>query len=142
MLSRISPTHDIVSLREAMNRLFDDTFSPVMEGERIAQLPLDVYGTENEFMVLATVPGAGPDDVSITVEGETLTIRGEIPAPIDNVEYIYSERFHGKFLRTLRLNAPIDVDGIEASFDKGVLTLLLPKAEAAKPKQIAIKAKK
>jgi HSP20 family protein len=124
-----------------MNRLFDEGVAPVMEGERVAQLPLDVYGTENEFVVLASVPGAGPDDVNITVEGETLIIRGEIPALLDNVEYIYGERFHGKFLRTLRLNAPIDVDGIEASFANGVLTLLLPKAEAAKPKQIAIKAK-
>jgi HSP20 family protein len=141
MLSRINPSRDIVTLREAMNRLFDESFSSVMSGERVTQLALDVYGTENEFVVEAAVPGASPDDVSITVEGETLTISGEIPERLENVEYIYGERFHGKFLRTLRLNAPIDVDRIEATFENGVLTLVLPKMEAAKPKQIAIKAK-
>lgn len=141
MLSRINSSCDIVTLREAMNRLFDESFSSVMSRERVTQLALDVYGTENEFVVEAAVPGASPDDVSITVEGETLTISGEIPERLEYVEYIYGERFHGKFLRTLRLNAPIDVDRIEATFEKGVLTLVLPKVEAAKPKQIAIKAK-
>jgi HSP20 family protein len=142
MLSRVNPARDVVTLREAMNRLFDESFFGT-EGssERMAQLPIDVYGTDNEFVILAALPGVSLDDVKITVEGETLTISGEIPSLLENVDYLYSERFHGKFIRTLRLNAPFDVDKIEATLEKGILTLVLPKAEAAKPKQITIKAK-
>lgn len=142
MLNRISPTRDIMALREAMNRLFDDSFSHAASGEdRIARLPIDVYGTENEFVVLVAVPGVSLDNINITVERETLTISGEIPEPLANVEYVYNERFYGKFLRNLRLSAPVDVDKIEATLENGVLKLILPKAEAAKPRQIEIKTK-
>jgi HSP20 family protein len=138
---RFNPARDIMSMREAMNRLFDESAWFDADSSRVAQLPIDVYSTENDFVVTAAVPGLNPDDVSITVEGETLTISGEVNAPVENVDYIFCERFHGQFIRTLRLNAPIDMDGIEATFENGILTLVLPKAEAAKPKQIAVKSK-
>ena len=142
MLSTLSATRDLSTLREAMNRFFDESFATGSEQtERMARLPIDVYGTENEFVVLASLPGVTLDDITITVEGETLTITGELPGYLENVDYIYSERFHGKFIRTLRLNAPVDMDNIEATLENGTLTLTLPKAEIAKPKKIAIKAR-
>ncbi len=147
-LTRWDPTREVLSLRDAMNRLLDDTLVRGMldwatqdSGPRVARLPLDVYTTDNEIVVVAPVPGINPDDVEITLEGETLTIRGEIPARLENVDYVFSECYHGPFSRTLQLNVPIDVDKVEATFENGMLTLVLPKAEAVKPKVIKVQAK-
>jgi HSP20 family protein len=124
------------SLYEAVDRL--NSWSEQDSGPRAARLPVDAYSTDNEIVVSATLPGVNPDDVSITVEGDTLTIKGEIPAPVENVSTLLSERYHGPFSRKLQLNVPVDVNRIEASFEAGVLTLVLPKAEESKPKQIKV----
>jgi HSP20 family protein len=130
------------SLREAMNRLMDEElFGRDGERERLARLPIDVYSTDDEIVVSAAIPGVDPDSVNITVEGDSLIISGETPAMIDNVDWSIIERFHGKFTRSLTLNVPIDTDNIEATFDRGLLTLVLPKAEAIKPKKIEVKTK-
>lgn len=137
-----TPRRDMIALREAMNRLIDDEFfSRDGERERLARLPIDVYSTDDEIVVTAAIPGLEPEAVSITVEGDTLVISGETPPMIDNVEWSVIERFHGKFTRSLTLNVPIDTDNIEATFDKGLLHLVLPKAEAIKPKKIEVKTK-
>ncbi|MBN1120648.1 MAG: Hsp20/alpha crystallin family protein [Anaerolineae bacterium] len=135
---------NMFALRDAMNHLFDESFSRhggTTDGGA-AYLPIDVYSTENEFVVTAAVPGLSPEDVSITMEAETVTISGEMPPHLENVDYLFSERFHGSFSRTLQLNVPIDSDKVEASFENGILTLVLPKAEALKPRKIEIKASK
>ncbi|MCC6905604.1 MAG: Hsp20/alpha crystallin family protein [Anaerolineae bacterium] len=130
-------TRDLFGLMRDMMEAID------MDGGRanVARLPLDAYATENEIVVTAAVPGVKPEDVEITVEGDTLTIRGEIPGRIENVSYVFSEQFHGPFSRTLQLNVPVDQDRIEAQFENGVLTLTLPKAEAIRPKVIKVTAK-
>jgi len=74
-------------------------------------------------------------------EGDTLTIRGELRPPLDNVEYLFQERSHGAFARTLMLNVPVAAEKAEAVFENGVLTLTLPKAEEVKPKVIKVKSK-
>ena len=79
-----------------------------------------------------------PEDVEITLEGDTLTIRGERPGPIDNVDYVMRERPYGKFQRTLNINIPVDADKAEAKYEHGLLTLSIPKAEAVKPRTIAV----
>ena len=79
---------------------------------------------------------------SVTLEGDTLSIHGEFKAPMENVEYVFQERSFGKFSRTLTINVPVDVNKVEATFDSGVLTITLPKAEAARPKTIKVEAKK
>jgi HSP20 family protein len=132
----------MIALREAMNRLIDDEFfNRDGDRDRLARLPIDVYSTDDEIVVTAAIPGIDPEAVNITVEGDTLVISGETPPMIDNVDWSVIERFHGKFSRSLTLNVPIDTDNIEATFDKGLLTLMLPKAEAIKPKKIAVKTK-
>jgi HSP20 family protein len=144
-VTRWNPAREAMSLRSAMDRLLDDSFvrpwSTQDSGQRVANLPIDAYSTENEIVVMAAVPGVNPEGVEITVEGESLTIKGEIPEAVENVNYVFSERFHGPFARTLQLNVPIDMEQIEATFDNGVLTLVLPKAEEVRPKVIKVQAK-
>ncbi len=86
------------------------------------------------------MPGVKPEDVNITYEGNAVTISGEIPAPAENVEWIIQETAYGPFRRTLELNVPVHADKAEATFENGVLTITIPKAEAVKPKPIKVKA--
>ncbi len=144
-LTRWDPISDIVNLRQAMDRLFEETFAragwqPVAQ-DRVLRLPVDAYSTPDEVVILASVPGVNPEDVEITLEGETLTIRGELPALPENVNCLLQERAHGKFARTLTLNVPVNPDKAEAVFQNGVLTLRIPKAEAVRPKTIKVSAK-
>jgi HSP20 family protein len=142
---RWEPFKDLMNLREAMDRLFED--SMVRSGPRWTaaearcELPLDVYTTDEELVILASVPGIKPEEVEITIEGETLTIKGEVPGPVENVAYAAQERPYGKFQRVLRLNIPVQADKAEATFDRGVLTLTLPKQEETKPRTIKITSK-
>ncbi len=144
---RWNPNRDFVSLREAMDRLFEDSWvRPVRTGWEAREhapawrLPVDVYSTEEEIVIQAAVPGLAPEDVEITIEGDTLTIRGELPAALENVNYLFQERPAGKFIRVLSLNIPVDADKSEATFVNGLLTLTIPKAEAIRPRQIKVKA--
>ena len=103
------------------------------------RLPLDAYATDEEIVITAGVPGLKPEDLEITLEGDVLTIEGSLPEPLENVDYLFHERPRGKFHRSLTLNVPIKPEEAEATFDRGELRLILPKAEEAKPKVIRIK---
>ncbi len=143
-LVKFAPMHEMRTLRNAMSRMLDDAWiarGAENGGARVAPLPLDAYTTDNEIVVIAPVPGVSPNEVEITVEGDTLTIQGEIPARLENVNYVFAERFVGPFKRTLQLNVPVDVDKIEATFEDGVLTLVLPKAETVRPRIIKVQTK-
>ena len=107
------------------------------ESPRAMRLPLDVWATPESFKIAAYVPGVNPEDVEITFEGDELTIRGELPAAEESGEALRSELYHGRFERRLTFNA----DGIEAHFSNGLLTLVVPKAEAVRPKQIKVQVK-
>ena len=138
------PFHEAISLRDAMNSLFQDSFVrpggvPAQSG--LTALPLDVSETENEFVVKASLPGIKPDDVQITVHGDTLTIRGEskVEEEKKGEHWHLRERRSGVFQRSLSLSAPVDSDKAQADFDHGVLTLRLPKSESAKPRQIKVR---
>jgi len=133
----------MVRLSDAMDRMFEDAWTRPRpaRGEREVRLPLDVYTTPSEIVLTANVPGLKPEDVQVTVEGDTLSIDGEFKAPMENVEYIFQERPYGKFSRKLTINVPVDANKVEATFDSGVLTVTLPKAEAARPKTIKVEAK-
>lgn len=139
------PMSDLITLQQAMDRLFDEAWGRRglgwRRGERVDLLPVDVYTTADEVVVQASVPGVDPNDVEITIEGETLTIKGERKPPLENVEYQIQERRHGPFARTLSLGVPVQADKAEATFDQGVLTLTIPKAEEVRPKVIKVKSK-
>jgi HSP20 family protein len=147
-LIRRHPWRETTTLREAMNQLFEESMvrpqaQRWIEGpqERERRLPLDVYTTPEEIVISASLPGLTPDEVDISIEGETLTIRGELRQPLENVTYLFQERAYGTFSRTLTLNVPVEAENAEAVFENGVLTLTLPKAEETKPKVIKVKNK-
>lgn len=146
-VTRWNPLREMVTLREAMDQLFEDSVVRPVGSRRagtrelLFRLPLDVYTTPEEIVIVASLPGLTPDEVDIAIEGDTLTIRGELRPPLENVEYLFQERTWGTLSRTLTLNVPVDADKAEAVFENGVLTLTLPKTEETKPKVIKIRSK-
>ncbi len=144
-ITRWDPFREAVTLREAMDRLFEDSYVPsrrrAEQREQAFRLPLDAYVTPGEIIIVANMPGVKPENVEITIEGDTLTIKGERPAPFENVDYVLQERTFGKFQRTLNINIPVDANKAEAKFENGLLTLTIPKAEAVKPKTISVVSK-
>jgi len=141
----LDPRAEWESMWELMDRLADEGWGRrglgVRGGERVHLLPVDVYATQNELVIQASVPGLNAEDVEITIEGETVTIKGERKAPLENVDYYIQERRFGPFGRTITLNIPVQAEAAEALFEKGVLTLTIPKAEEIRPKVITVKTK-
>lgn len=145
---RWEPFSDLMSLREAMDRLFEESFvrpgswllAPFGGGE----LAIDMYETDNEIVVTAALPGVKPEDVDISITGDLLTIKGETKAEtkVEKANYLRQERRYGAFSRTVSLPVPIQADKAEAKFKDGILTLSIPKAEEAKPKVIKVKTEK
>jgi HSP20 family protein len=137
------PFREAVSLRDAVNSLLLDSFvrpSGAPAGNGRGVLPIDVAENENEFVIKASLPGVKPEDVQITVHGDTLTIRGETRADEEKKggHWHVRERRFGQFQRSLSLATPVDADRAQAQYEHGVLTLTLPKAEQAKPHQIKV----
>ncbi len=141
-VTRWDPLRDMITMRQAVDRMLDEAFARGTEtrGTGAWLLPMDAYITDEAIVIRADVPGIKPEEIEITLEGDTLAIRGEIRREEDSQrKYVLLERPTGKFERTLNINTPIDHEGVEASFKDGVLTLTLPKAEAVKPRQITVK---
>jgi HSP20 family protein len=103
-------------------------------------LPVDVRVEGEEYLLTAAVPGLRAEDVNVEVLGEEVTIRAEIPAPQADPKaaWLLRERRYGKFARTLTFPVELDSAHAEAHVENGVLSLRLPKAEAAKPKQVKV----
>ncbi|MBN1661218.1 MAG: Hsp20/alpha crystallin family protein [Anaerolineae bacterium] len=136
------PLGTLMTMQQAMDRLYDEAYGrrpEYRQSERVELLPVDAYSTPEEVVILASVPGLNPEDVDITIEGETLTIRGATLPPQEDVDYVIQERRFGPFSRTLTLNVPVQAEKAEAAFENGVLKLTIPKAEKIKPRQIKVK---
>ena len=146
VLDRYEPYREMAALRDMVSGLFSDA-SPrgafFNTGNSVSALPLDVSETSDDFVVEANLPGVNPDDVQITVHGDTLTIRAQVHSEDEKSgkNWLVRERRGGVFQRSLTLHAPVDSNRAAASFDHGVLTLKLPKAEEAKPKTIKLQPK-
>ncbi len=145
-LTRYDPFPEMISLRQAMNSLLEDSvISPLrwrsLDGEALSPA-LDVHQTPDELVVTASLPGLKPEDIDITITGQTLHIKGEFKADekVERDQYLYRERRFGSFSRQLQLPVRVQGDRAEATFENGVLTLRVPKAEEVKPRQIQIKA--
>lgn len=141
---RPSPFGELLSLRQAMDRLFEDSFvrppgwgSGSLDG---FGLPVDVSMTAEELVIEAQLPGVKLEDVDITVENGRLTIRAETGAERseDNGDFLIREIRRGSFNRTLNLPSGLEPDKAAATFEDGILTLRIPKAEEVKPRQIRI----
>jgi HSP20 family protein len=144
IVRRPSPLGEIMSLRQAMDRLFDDdVFRPLrwipgaVDGPA---LPLDVTTNKDELMVEASLPGIKPEDVEITIENGTLTISGRTADErrVEEGSYLVQEIRRGAFSRSVTLPNGLEPDKATADFEHGVLTLRIPKAEETKPRQIRI----
>ena len=141
---RWDPFREMVTLREAMDSLFENAMiTPLTGGQQQmgGNLPLDVTENEDNFVVKASVPGIDPNDLDITVNADVLTIKGEMKAEQEKQgeRYHLRERRWGSFTRSINLPAPVKADAVEADYHNGVLTLTLPKTEEVKPKRITIK---
>jgi len=141
-LTRWEPVREMMTLREAMDRLFDDAFTRPLSLSGVSAMPnLDVVETNDEIVVKAALPGLKADDVQITVTGDTLTLRGEFKQETENGDATYHlrERRTGSFERTISLPVDVQTEKAKADFENGVLIVTLPKSEAVKPKTISIK---
>ncbi len=138
---RQSPFQEMQRLRREMDQLFSDLMGrsgpPMSSGVYPA---LNVTEDGDKILVQAELPGINPEDLTISIEGKTLTLRGERkPDAVENVSYHRRERRAGKFHKALTLPYEINADAVEAECKNGLLKLVLPKAEHAKPKKISVK---
>ena len=143
-LTRWEPMREMMTLREAMDRLFDDAFTRPLSLSGVSTSPaIDMYQTSDEVVVKASLPGLKAEDVDITVTGETLTLRGEYKQEEEQKETNYHIREHryGSFQRSILLPTDVQSNKAKADFENGILTITMPIAEEVKPKSITIKAK-
>ena len=126
-----------------LNRALDQAFSGVA-GSRVWVPALDVAERGDAYVIHAELPGVSPDQVDVSFEQNVLTIRGTKPASFDVAEegelrMFAAERVHGSFERSVRLPEFVDAENIEANFTNGLLTVTVPKAQAAQPRKITIR---
>ena len=143
-LIRWEPAREMMTLREAMDRLFDDAFTrPLSLRDGWSAPAIDMYQTDDEIIVKAALPGFKPDEVQINVTGEVLTLKGEVKQQEEKKERAWHmrEQRWGTFERSVVLPTDVVSDKAKAEFENGILTISLPKAEEVKPKVINIKAK-
>lgn len=143
---RWDPSRDLVSLRQAMDRLFEESFvrpSGFTLELGGGNIPIDIYQTENTVEVKATLPGVKPDEVDISITGDTLTIKAERKEEkeVKEKDYIRKENRYGIVSRSITLPVEVKAEKAEATFENGVLNLTLPKSEVVKPKQVKVQAK-
>ncbi len=102
--------------------------------------PINVYESDDRFILKAEVPGMGPNEVDVSITGETLTLRGERRRPDGIREELYrrQERLFGRWSRSVTLPERIDGAAVTASCAHGILTVVLPKTSEARPRQIAV----
>jgi len=131
---------EVDRLQQDMNRLFE-TYSPLRQRQAAGYPAMNIWTNEQGVMLTAETPGVHPDDIDINVVGETLTLTGQrTPDKLDQGDrYHRQERGYGKFTRSIQLPFPVDVNQVEATFQNGVLHISLPRAEASKPRKIAVK---
>ena len=146
-MDRWEPLRDMMSLRDAMERLIQENFArpagsilPAMRGA----VALDVIEKGDSFEVRASLPGVKPENVHIMVQGDRVTLRGDASEDEERKgdkkedNWILRERRYGSFYRSVTLPAQLDADRATARFENGVLVLEIPKAETAKAKQVPI----
>ncbi len=145
-ITRWDPFAELATLRSTVDSIFDDrpwrALGAVPNGGE-ANFPVDLYETKESVVVKASLPGVKPEDIDISITAGVLTLKGESKEEHEEKKenYYRRERRHGSFVRQFALPSEVDSANPDAVFDHGVLTLTLPKAEAAKPKTIKVQAK-
>jgi HSP20 family protein len=132
---------ELEKMQHELNRLFDSAYIK-RTGTNVDFPAINVWTkTDKGQVVMAEIPGINPEDLDINVVGETLMISGTRPEveEDDNVRYHRQERGFGTFNRSIQLPFPVEVDRVEATYEKGILKVWLPRTEADKPRKITIK---
>lgn len=143
-IRRFDPFGEMLSLRDAMGQLFEDSFvNPARMGSRDALgMALDVSETQDSFVVDAVVPGLKPEDLDITIQDNVLMIRGETRQEQQTgqkqANYHVMERRYGRFSRAVSLPTAVNADQVRATLEHGILHLEIPKAEQVKPRKITV----
>jgi len=141
------PLERLSELQQEIDRLFRTPFSGLvgqgsLQPFRSGWCPaMDLYEDADALYVQAELPGMKKDQIELSLQDGMLTLSGErkLEEPGDGVEIYRSERFSGRFHRTLALHVPVEVDKVKATYQDGILAVTLPKAEVAKPRQIQVK---
>ncbi|MCD6361094.1 MAG: Hsp20/alpha crystallin family protein [Armatimonadetes bacterium] len=152
VMQRWDPFSEIMSLRDAMDRLLEQSVvrpqrgagAPALAGTKV--MPVDLYQKDSDYVIKAFVPGVKAEDVDIRAERETVFLKAHVPGEVEkeeakNYRWLASELGCGDVVRTVTLPGPIDAGRIEATVENGVLTVVVPQAEEAKPKKIEVKTK-
>ena len=144
-LVRFNPIRDIISLRNRNNNIFDDLFYQNRRGDEKLTMwnwkpVVDIYDTEDKFVINAELPGVDKKDIVIDVKDRLLTLKGERSSEkeVKEDKYHRRERAYGSFERVFTLPAEIDPDQIKADFKNGILKIDIPKPEEQKPRQITV----
>jgi HSP20 family protein len=146
-MRRHSPFADVVTLRDAVDRLFDERFFRPMfhgNGDRETTPALDVYTTPETVVAKVALPGVKPEDVEVTIADDLITIRGTYMEATETTEagYVVKELSRGTFERTFVAPTAIKADAATASFEDGLLMLTLPKTEEVKPKRVTVEVRR
>ena len=139
------PFRDIMTLRERMDNLFEDSISRMRgTGENISYSTwspaVDIYETSDNLVIKAEIPGADKDDISVEIKNSALYLKGErkLEKDVKEENYHRMERSYGSFHRTFALPTTVNQEKIKANFKNGVLEITIPKVEKAKPKPITV----
>lgn len=132
MVTRFDPFRDFDALASRLLTQATDL------GQAMRAMPMDLFRSGDHYVLLCDLPGIDPGSIDIGVDGRVLTIRAERTRRGDDVEWLTQERPTGTFVRQLTLGSGLDLDQIQATYDDGVLSLLLPVAEEAKPRRIQV----
>jgi HSP20 family protein len=136
-----SPRRDIERLRREMNRLFSDWPARAQGITAPGNPAMNVWTDEDSAIVTAELPGVDRDKIDISVEDDTVTVRGERqPDEKEGATYHRRERRYGTFVRSFRLPFRVDAENVEATYTDGVLKIVLPRAEEEKPKKVRVQA--
>ena len=141
-----TPFRQLFSLRDEIDRLFESPLASFREGTQFLSgwmPPLDIFENKDNITVKAEVPGMKREDIDISLHDGVLTLSGERKSEEtgSDAEAYRSERFLGRFQRTVTLPTPVDGAKVKANYKDGILTVILPKTEEAKPKQIEVNVK-
>jgi len=143
---RYNPFRDLRTIQEQMNRLIDlawnrESGEDIREGAW--QPPVDIYEDENSVIIKAELPDVDQKDIEVKIEDNTLMLRGERKQDqtVKKENYHRIERYYGSFQRSFALPLTIDREKVKASCERGILTIILPKREESRPKQINVEVK-
>ena len=137
------PFQEMMSLRDAMGQLLAESFVRPINTAGAVQPAVDLYETENEYVVKLAAPGLKPDNFEITMQQNLLTIKGHTgeEEQQEAPRYYVKEQRYGEFSRSIQFPSEVDAEKIQAHLSSGILTIQVPKVEAAKPRHITVKAK-